>query len=259
MQNEKRFLVDVGMTDLPFPMRVVSKTEKDGQATVARISVSARVMHEFEARLIDRFIQILHSHRERIGTKTLKANIGDYLKELQANTVQVDFNYPYFIEKLTPVSKEKCLVRYNCTYSVKISSVEEKPKVVFKMEIPAITTYPGSFENETGGLFGQLTNVFIQIESENDIYPEDLLEIVDRHALMPVYSFLTEKDQQYVINKIHSEKKTSVVMTDEIRNELSRNRDISWYSVICANFGMLHSYSTVIGTEKSIWVPFSSY
>jgi hypothetical protein len=23
------------------------------------------------------------------------------------------------------------------------------------------------------------------------------------------------------------------------------------------NFGMLHSYSTVIGTEKNLWVPFS--
>jgi GTP cyclohydrolase IB len=259
MQEEKRFLVDVGMTNLPFPMKVVSKKDPDGQATVAGISISARVMQEFEARFIDKFIEIIHSHRDRIGTKTLKTNILDYLKELQANTVQVDFKYPYFIEKLTPVSKEKCLVKYNCTYSVKVSSLDDKPKVLFKMEIPAITTYPMTFNKEQGGLLGQLSSVFIEIESEKDVYPEDLLDIVDKHALVPVYSFLTEKDQEYVIKKIHSERKTSVVMTDEIRNELSHDKSITWYSVKCANFGMLHSYSTVIGTEKSMWVPFSSY
>jgi GTP cyclohydrolase FolE2 len=117
-------MVDVGMTNLPFPMRVISKQDKEGQQTIASISVSARVMQEFEPRLIDKFIQVLHSHRDRIGTKTLKANIMDYLTDLKANAVQIDFVYPYFIEKLTPVSKEKCLVKYNCTYTVKVSSVD---------------------------------------------------------------------------------------------------------------------------------------
>lgn len=48
-------------------------------------------------------------------------------------------------------------------------------------------------------------------------------------------------------------------MTDEIKGELSRNRDIDRYSVRCFNFGMLHSYSTIISTEKCRGIPFSSY
>jgi GTP cyclohydrolase I len=97
----------------------------------------------------------------------------------------------------------------------------------------------------------------VEVESRKDIYPEDLVELVDRHALAPVYSFLTEEDQRSIIHQIHSEKQTSVVMVDEIKGELARDRDIHWYAVRCSNFGMLHSYSTVIGTEKSSWVPFS--
>ncbi|OPZ90477.1 MAG: hypothetical protein BWY73_01310 [candidate division TA06 bacterium ADurb.Bin417] len=46
-------------------------------------------------------------------------------------------------------------------------------------------------------------------------------------------------------------------MADGIRAELARRKSIHWYSVRVANFGMLHSYSTVIQTEKSMWVPFS--
>ena len=115
MLDEKKFLVDVGMRNLPFPMRVISKVNPDGQSTIADISITARIMQEFEAQWIDKFIQIVHEHRDRIGTETLRVNIMDYLKELKATTVRIDFDYPFFIEKLTPVSKEKCLVRYLCS------------------------------------------------------------------------------------------------------------------------------------------------
>ena len=69
--------------------------------------------------------------------------------------MKIDFDYPFFIEKTTPVSKQKNLVRYLCTYSVKASSIEDEPKVFFKMEVPAISTYPASDPEKPGGLFGQ--------------------------------------------------------------------------------------------------------
>jgi len=102
MKDEKRFLVEVGMKDLPFPIKVASKGNSDGQATIANISINARIMHEFEAGWIDKFIQVVHQHRDRIGTKSLRDNIADYVKELKASTVRIDFEYPYFIEKRTP-------------------------------------------------------------------------------------------------------------------------------------------------------------
>ena len=259
MKDEKRFLVDVGMRDLPFPIKALSKVQPEGQSTIVRISIQARIMHEFEAQWIDKFIKMAHKHRERIGTKFLRDNIGEYLTELKAAYIKIDFTYPFFVEKTTPVSKEKCLVKYNCTYSAKVPSLDDKPRIFFKMEIPCITTYPGSSTEKLGGLFGQLSFVTIEIVSQKDIYPEDLVELVDRHAVAPVYSFLTAEDQLHVIKRIHSENKTSVVMIDELKDELAADKTIDFYSIICANFGLLHSYSTVIGTEKSMWLPFSGF
>ena len=258
MVDDKKFLADVGMENLPFPMKVISKANPEGQQTIANISINARIMHEFEAGWIDKFIQILHNHRDRIGTETLIVNIADYTKELNALNVRVNFEYPFFIEKLTPVSKEKCLVRYLCAFSARTSTVD-KPRIRLKIQVPVITTYPMSSREQPGGLFGQLSVVSIEAETKKDIFPEDIVEIVDKHALVPVYSFLTKEDQVQVIHKIHSEKKDSVIMTDEIKNDLARNHNISWYSVCVSNYGMLHSYSTVISTEKSYWIPFSTF
>lgn len=258
MTTTKRYLVDVGMKNLPFPMRVASKATPGGQPTIGYISVSAHVAHEFEANWIDKFIQIAHLHRNVIGTKTVKANIADYLKEFNDAPIVINFEYPFFVEKLTPVSKEKCLVRYQCNFSVKASSVQ-KPKAVFKIDVPIVTTYPQSSTLLKESPFAQLSVVTVEIESNEEIYPEDIVEVVDKHALASVYSFLTPEDQDFIIQKVHKEIKSSVVTVDEIKEELAHNRNINWYSVRSANFGMLHSYSTYIATEKSSWVPFSGY
>ena len=259
MSKEKRFLVDVGMSGLPFPIKVSSKIEQDGQPTVADITINARIMQEFEAQWIDKFIRIVHKHQGKIGTQTLQVNILEYLNELNASMVKIDFEYPYFIEKKTPVSHEKCLVRYFCKYSAKANSIDSIPRIIFKISIPVITTYPVFDNMSEGSLFAQTSIVDIEIESKKEIFPEDLVETVDSHALIPIYSFLTFEDQKYVINKTHSEKKTSIVMIDEIKDDLAHNKDILWYQLRCSNFGMLHSYHTMISTEKSAWVPLSGY
>jgi GTP cyclohydrolase I len=257
MKDEKRFMQDVGMSELPFPMRVLSRESNEGQHTIAKISVAARIMHEFEARWIDKFIQILHQHRNHLGTESLKGNILEYMNELNATKVKIDYCYPFFVEKSTPVTKDPCLVQYKCAFSASISKSDLKPKTSMKVTVPCITSYPASDIEKPGGLFGQLSSVDLEVQSQKEIYPEDLIEIVDKHALVPIYSYLTEEDQAYVINKVHTDKKTSVVMVDEIKEELANIRDIEGYSVTSSNFGMLHSYSTFIGTAKSMWIPLS--
>jgi len=255
--NEERYLMDVGMNDLPFPMKVVSKVHPDGQSTVANISIVARIMRDFEARWIDEFITIVHEHRERIGTATLATNIDDYVERLRASVVSIHFDYPFFVEKRTPISNQKCLVRYLCRYTAKASSITGKKTILFKIAVPGITTYPVKDAEDLRSLFGQLSLFNIEVEPTNEIYPEDIVDIVDHNALVPVYSFLTEEEQKFVIKKIHSIDKSSVIVLDDIKKDLAANKGVDWYSVNCNNYGMLHTYSTVIGTEKSPWVPFS--
>jgi GTP cyclohydrolase I len=258
MEGEKRYLVDVGIENLPFPTTVASRVSPNGQPTIVNISINARLMREFEARWIDKFIQIAHRHREKIATTSLRENITDYLKGLNATMVKINFDYPFFIEKITPASKEKCMVKYRCSYLAKVSSTIP-PKIVFTIAIPLLTSDPASSAETPGGLFGQLSVLSIAVESDKDIYPETLVDIADKHALAPVYSYLTEEDQKMMIQRIHAMKKTSVVMSDEVKRELARNSDISWYEVRCSNFSLLHNYNTLIGIEKSMWLPDGDY
>ncbi len=46
----------------------------------------------------------------------------------------------------------------------------------------------------------------------------------------------------HAIQRIHTERKSSVVMLDEIHHDLAQNADIQWFSVHCVNSSMLHPY-----------------
>ena len=259
MPHEKRIMTDIGMKNLPFPITVLSRESSDGQRTIASISAHARIIQEFEANWIDRFVNVLHEHGDNIGTLTLRTNIHDYLKALNASSVTVKFEYPFFVNKTTPVSKKHCLVQYSCMYSAKLRASDTIPKIEFQIKIPVVTTDPASDPEKHGGLFGQLSVVTLEAQFKNDCYVEDLIDIVDQHALSPVYSFLTDEDKAYIVNKVHSTRTTSVVLTDAIAQELARNEDIEWYSVRCDNHSMLRLYSTQVGSEKNMCVPDSDY
>jgi hypothetical protein len=137
MTEDKRFLVDVGMKNLPFPMKVLSKANPDGQQTVANISISARIMHEFEARWIDTFIGVLHQHRERIGTKTLRSNIADYVAKLSASRVNIDFDYPFFIEKLRQSPAKNASSDTCADIQSGLLPTEARPMLSLKLKFPA--------------------------------------------------------------------------------------------------------------------------
>ncbi|MCB2231656.1 GTP cyclohydrolase I FolE2 [bacterium] len=249
-----KVFVDVGMRDLPFPMRVASRVNPKGQPTAGTISVAARILREFEARWINAFIKIVHEHRERIGTQYLRDNLYAYLSEFNANKVTIEYSYPYFVEKTTPVSREKCLVKYDCTYTGHLRASDPDPRILFTMRIPALTSDPASSFLHPGGLFGQLSTLQVTVQPLAEVLPEDLVDLVDRCAIAPVYSYLSDDDRHKIVEDVHAEEKTSVMLIEEIRRELAKDQRIEWFSVECVNFSMLHSYSTVLTTEKSIWI-----
>jgi GTP cyclohydrolase IB len=252
MENDKRFLVDVGLKDIVFPIKAVSKYQKDGQNTIGKISIQAKIEEEFESEWINKFIQILHKHRDIIGTATLKKNIKDYFQELNAKMVRVDFNYPYFIEKKTPASGMLNLVWYNCTYSTKMTTYME-PKTIFKIDIPVITTVPETLKMSPGSFAGQRSIVTVEIESYKEFYPETIVEIVEKKAISSFYNYLTEDDQNWLARKIQTTGKTNVALLDEIDKELKENEFISWHTLRCSNYNQLQSYSTFMTTERDVW------
>lgn len=260
MNKGKAFLVNVSIRDLPFPIKVHSSRVAGEQSTIANISIQARLMKEFEAECIDRFIQITHSHRDNLCVESMKNNAKDYLTALNANTVRISMDFPYFVEKRTPKSNEPCLVKYDCRYSSQYPSIGGEVRTTFSIACPVITSYPiQDLGKSTTEYFPQMSVLHIEVQPKKDIAPEQIVALADEKSLSPVYSFLAKEDQLYLIEKTRNTFQSSIDTIDGIRMVLARDENIEWYSISASNYGMLHNYSTFINLEKSNWVPGSNY
>lgn len=240
--------VDVCLKDLPFPMRVASRDEPGGQATVASISVAARVKRRPGWDWTAEIIRILHAHRDRIGASTLRENIMDYLVQMEAERVRADFRYPFFYEKRTPISGEKCLLCYPCVYSAKVPSVDKGARVFLNIEIPvlaSLTPFPGAAQYK----------IIIETESKKDVFPEDLVDLADRHALSPVYSFLTRRDREYLAQSFQARQKGIEEVVNGINGELCASKDIGWHSIRSGGGGLPYSYETETGADRGMLSP----
>ncbi len=250
------FLVEVSIADLPFPITVPSGTAHEGQATVATLSVKARIMAEMEADWTDRFIRVTHQKRDALGHERLEETLLAYKDALEAKSVELRLDYPYFVEKRAPVSGEACLVRYDCRLTGRYPSLDEGPRVRFRVICPVLSST--AVAGEFGGLplaLPQPSRVAIEIESDDALSPESIAAIVDEAGLVPVYSYLSKEDRRQLTERTRTLYRPSVEVVDRIRAAMAARADVSWYSIEMIDRSPLQTYTAIQSTHKSLWVP----
>ena len=94
MNEEGRFLVEVGIRDVRLPVSVPSRNKPGGQSTIGAVSINARVNKNVEAAWIDRFIQILHRSKREVGIDNMRSIVQECRKAFQAEFVQIEIDYP---------------------------------------------------------------------------------------------------------------------------------------------------------------------
>jgi len=125
------------------PSRYASKTNPDGQATIAQHLINAPSCTS--SRRVDSTSSFrwCTQHRDRSGPKSLRDTTSpDYVKELKASSREDRFRISFSSEKAhRSVSKEKCLVKYSCgLFRQSPVGSDEEIDEFFKMAIPCITT-----------------------------------------------------------------------------------------------------------------------
>jgi GTP cyclohydrolase I len=250
MNSERAFLVDIGIEGVDVPIVAPSRDAASGRPTIATFSAMATVKRDYEASSIDELIQLFRDHDGTISVESLQEMVLGYRDELGGVPLRVALTYPFVIEKRAPVSGERSPVTHRCGYSVEVGPLQRFAKPLFRIDVPVLTTYPAATKETPGGLFSQESDVALRLECTRDVFPEDLAELVERHALAPKYSYMTAEDQDFIRQRAHARRISSVMMTAAIQRELEAMDEIRWFSIRCRNRGMLHAYRTFVGTQR---------
>ena len=250
----RRIALDrVGIADLRYPIVVLDR-DQQRQQTVAVLSMSVNLPHEFKGTHMSRFIEILNQHRGEITMRTIPALLCDLREKLRAESAHVEARFPYFIKKKAPVSGAAALMDYECSFDAVAD--DRKESFVFGVKVPVTSLCPCSKAISDYGAHNQRGYISILVRTVRDtaghykmVWFEELIDIAERSASAPVYPLLKRVDERHVTMQAFD---NPVFVEDMVRNvttALQSDERIDWFRVHAINHESIHNHGAFASVE----------
>ena len=194
----------VGITDLKLPIYVLQKDNKI-QHSVANIDCFVDLESNLKGINMSRIPIAIHKYLDSPLSKSLIEAICENIRiKSESKICQLIYSFPYFIKKISPISKEPGLV----IYPIKFRGIKSENEFLFEITVSATTTSlcPCSKEISIGGAHNQKCNIDItyQMNSDEYIWIEDIINIAEESSSCEIFSVLKRSDEKFVTEKAYN-------------------------------------------------------
>jgi GTP cyclohydrolase I len=252
--DDRQIPIDqVGVSDLLYPIAVLDR-ELGKQQTVARLTMSVSLPHHFKGTHMSRFLEVLNEHRGEVTMRTLPAILAALKERLQAERARVEATFPYFLERMAPVSGARALMDYECSFIGEANGASDD--FILGVRVPITTLCPCSKAISDYGAHNQRGYVTIEVRGSHEsggepalIWIEELVDIAEASGSAPVYPLLKRADEREVTMRAYD---NPVFVEDVVRNVALRLRGdprVAWFRVRTANDESIHNHRAFATVE----------
>src|SRR6202012_1140930 len=111
-RDHRQLRIDkVGVRGLRFPIQVRDKA-RAVQNTVATIGMFVDLPKEFKGTHMSRFVEVLNAHGDIIHVENIADILHSLQKKLNSASSHLEMEFPYFMSKRSPVSRQESLMDY---------------------------------------------------------------------------------------------------------------------------------------------------
>jgi GTP cyclohydrolase I len=250
-QNEpdyRKLRIDkVGVRGLRFPIQVRDKAHVF-QNTVATIGMFVDLPHHFKGTHMSRFIEVLNAHGNSVHVENIYNILQAMQKKLNAATAHLEIEFPYFMSKKSPVSRQESLMDYVARFDASVRGKEKDFVLTVKANVT--TLCPCSKAIAKYGAHNQRGEVTVQIRSREIVWIEDLIGMIENSASSELYALLKRQDEKAVTERAYE---NPVFVEDLVRNvavRLNADKRVTWYKVEAENFESIHNHNAYACLEK---------
>jgi GTP cyclohydrolase IB len=236
----------VGVKGLRYPIRVKDR-QKGYQHTVGLFDLFVSLPHLFKGTHMSRFIEVLNEFRGEISMEKFQEILEKTKAKLQAQSAHMNVEFPYFIDKMAPVTGTPGLMSYTCFMR---GALADRFDLIVGVEVPVTTVCPCSKEISEYGAHNQRGLVRVQLRFKKFFWIEEIIEIVESSVSSEVYSLLKRPDEKFVTEKAYD---NPMFVEDVVRSALSRLREknnFPWYRIEAETFESIHNHSAYALIEK---------
>ena len=240
----------VGIKDIRHPVQVKDREGKI-QHTVANFNMYVDLPHDFKGTHMSRFVEILNNHEWEITVDSFKTMLTEMTQRLDAECGHIEMTFHYFINKTAPASGVKSLLDYEVTFIGK--QTKEKPIVNVKVVVPVTSLCPCSKKISDRGAHNQRSHVTVDVCTEDFIWIEEIIDVVEQEASCELYGLLKRPDEKIVTERAYDNPKFVEDMVRDVAARLNADERILSYTVESENFESIHNHSAyaLITKDKS--------
>jgi GTP cyclohydrolase I len=249
-QDTRHLAIDkVGIKAIRHPVKV---SERSGgvQHTIANFSMYVDLPHQFKGTHMSRFVEILNAHEREISVDTFKLMLHEMVEKLEAQSGNIEMNFPYFINKSAPVSGVESLMDYDVTF---IGGIEQgKQCFAMKVVVPVTSLCPCSKKISDYGAHNQRSHVTVTARTSGFVWIEDIVDVIEKQASCELYGLLKRPDEKYVTERAYDNPKFVEDMVRDVAAILNLDGRITSYVVESENFESIHNHSAYAMIRKGM-------
>jgi len=251
-------LQKVGIKGLEYPVQVLDRDHRI-QHTTASVDLFVNLPMHFKGTHMSRFIEVFHSHRERLSMPYFLDMLQEIRLSLEAARAFGTMRFPFYIEKKAPVSGLPSLMSYHCVFEGMVSAPSnsedfvaggEKVRRFFvSVTVPVQTVCPCSRAISERGAHNQRGLVTVKVEIGPFFWLEDLILLVENCASSAVYSLVKREDEKFLTESAYDNPKFVEDLVRDVHLAVPSLADFPWYSVEAENFESIHNHSAFAYAE----------
>ena len=197
---------------------------------------------DYHPKVLAKILYLLHG-RYTGHFNEIEEPLEKIIESLDAQNGEVKFKFKYFIDKKSPVTGNCAPMCYDCSFKGQIYDGEYK--FILGVKVPITTLCPCSKEISDNGAHNQRAIVTAKISYDEDeqIWLEDLIEMIEECASCPLYPLLKREDEKYVTEKAWENPK---FVEDVLRDVVVKFRThplINEFEVECEAYESIHNHS----------------
>ena len=237
----------VGIKDIRHPVQVKDRTGKI-QHTIANFNMYVDLPHEFKGTHMSRFVEILNNHEWEITVDSFKTMLTEMTSRLDADCGHIEMSFQFFINKTAPASGVQSLLDYEVTF---IGERKKNKNIInIKAVVPVTSLCPCSKKISERGAHNQRSHVTVNVETEDFIWVEEIIDMVESQASCELYGLLKRPDEKVVTERAYDNPKFVEDMVRDIAHQLNIDKRILAYTVESENFESIHNHSAYALIEK---------
>lgn len=246
----------VGIRNIKMPVMVMQRDCKDGQKTVANLSLAVELPACANGAHMSRFVEKLQSIACKAGGIDYKAALNllhETCKSLDAQKAHFRMAFPFFLTRAAPVSGIEAIMSYDCELEGEINLKKENSGLfspfTLGVKIPVMTVCPCSKAISEEGAHSQRAIVHIRARMKGYVWLEDIIELAEGSGSSPVYSLLKRPDEKFVTESAFSRPCFVEDVARRVAASLAAHSHVESFSVEVESHESIHAHDAFAHIE----------